>query len=93
MFAQQNGNWSQVREFAVRGLVRRRQPTPRPDWLCVQLRPVRTFKLTVNDTGNALLAISGQHNPECSALTSGIGSTSTNTSTETPSGAERAQSS
>ena len=43
MFAQQNGNWSQVREFAVRGWYGADSRRPGPDWIRVQLRPVRSF--------------------------------------------------
>ena len=64
MFAQQNGNWSQVREFAVRGAGTALTADAQDlTGYVSSYVPSELFKLTVNDTGNALFAISGQHNP------------------------------
>ena len=62
MFAQENGQWSQVREFAVRGAGTALTADAQDlTGYVSSYVPSELFKLTVNDTGNALFAISGQH--------------------------------
>ena len=62
MFAQENGQWSQIREFAVRGAGTALTADAQDlTGYVSSYVPSELFKLTVNDTGNALFAISGQH--------------------------------
>ena len=61
MFAQQNGEWSQIREFSVRGAgtALTADAADLTGYVSSYI-PSELFKMTVNDTGNALFAISGK---------------------------------
>ena len=61
MFAQQNGEWSQIREFSVRGAgtALTADAADLTGYVSSYI-PSELFKMTVNDTGNSLFAISGK---------------------------------
>jgi len=61
IFAQENGEWSQMREFSVRGAgtALTADATDLTGYVSSYV-PAELFKLAVNDTGNALFAISGR---------------------------------
>jgi hypothetical protein len=62
MFAQQNGEWTQMREFSVRGAgtALTADAADLTGYVSSYI-PSDLFKLTINDTGNALFAISGKN--------------------------------
>ena len=62
IFAQQNGEWTQMREFSVRGAgtALTADAADLTGYVSSYI-PSDLFKLTVNDTGNALFAISGKN--------------------------------
>lgn len=68
IFAQQNGDWSQMREFSVRGAgtALTADAADLTGYVSSYI-PSSLFKMTVNDTGNGLFAISGK-------ASSGLGS-------------------
>jgi hypothetical protein len=61
IFAQENGDWSQMREFSVRGAgtALTADAADLTGYVSSYV-PAELFKMTVNDTGNALFAISGR---------------------------------
>ena len=61
IFAQQNGEWTQIREFSVRGAgtALTADAADLTGYVSSYI-PEDIFKMTVNDTGNALFAISGK---------------------------------
>ena len=61
IFAQQNGQWTQMREFSVRGAgtALTADAADLTGYVSSYI-PSELFKMTVNDTGNALFAISGK---------------------------------
>ena len=61
IFAQQNGEWSQMREFSVRGAgtALTADAADLTGYVSSYI-PSQLFKMTVNDTGNSLFAISGK---------------------------------
>lgn len=61
IFAQQNGDWSQMREFSVRGAgtALTADAADLTGYVSSYI-PSELFKMTVNDTGNSLFAISGK---------------------------------
>ena len=61
IFAQQNGEWSQMREFSVRGAgtALTADAADLTGYVSSYI-PSELFKMTVNDTGNSLFAISGK---------------------------------
>ena len=61
IFAQQNGEWSQMREFSVRGAgtALTADAADLTGYVSSYI-PSDLFKMTVNDTGNSLFAISGK---------------------------------
>jgi len=69
IFAQQNGEWSQIREFSVRGAgtALTADAADLTGYVSSYI-PEQLFKMTVNDTGNAVFAISGK-------ASTGVGST------------------
>ena len=62
MFAQQNGEWTQMREFSVRGAgtALTADAADLTGYVSSYI-PSGLFKITINDTGNALFAISGKN--------------------------------
>ena len=62
IFAQENGDWSQMREFSVRGAgtALTADAADLTGYVSSYV-PSDLFKMTVNDTGNALFAISGRN--------------------------------
>jgi hypothetical protein len=62
IFAQQNGEWTQMREFSVRGAgtALTADAADLTGYVSSYI-PAEVFKMTVNDTGNALFAISGRN--------------------------------
>lgn len=62
IFAQENGEWSQMREFSVRGAgtALTADAADLTGYVSSYV-PSELFKLAVNDTGNALFAISGRN--------------------------------
>ena len=62
IFAQENGEWTQMREFSVRGAgtALTADAADLTGYVSSYI-PSEIFKLTVNDTGNAVFAISGRH--------------------------------
>ena len=62
IFAQENGDWSQVREFSIRGsgTALTADAADLTGYVSSYV-PSELFKMTVNDTGNALFAISGRN--------------------------------
>ena len=62
IFAQENGDWSQMREFSVRGAgtALTADAADLTGYVSSYV-PSELFKMTVNDTGNALFAISGRY--------------------------------
>jgi hypothetical protein len=62
IFAQQNGEWTQMREFSVRGAgtALTADAADLTGYVSSYI-PSQIFKMTVNDTGNAVFAISGRH--------------------------------
>ena len=62
IFAQQNGEWTQMREFSVRGAgtALTADAADLTGYVSSYI-PSEVFKMTVNDTGNALFAISGKN--------------------------------
>ena len=61
IFAQENGEWSQMREFSVRGAgtALTADASDLTGYVSSYI-PSELFKVTVNDTGNAVFAISGK---------------------------------
>ena len=61
IFAQQNGDWSQLREFSVRGsgTALTADAADLTGYVSSYI-PAGLFKMTVNDTGNGMYAISGK---------------------------------
>ena len=61
IFAQQNGDWSQLREFSVRGsgTALTADAADLTGYVSSYV-PAGLFKMTVNDTGNGMYAISGK---------------------------------
>ena len=62
IFAQQNGDWSQMREFSVRGAgtALTADAADLTGYVSSYI-PSELFKLAVNDTGNSMFAISGKN--------------------------------
>jgi len=62
IFAQQNGEWTQMREFSVRGAgtALTADAADLTGYVSSYI-PSEVFKMTVNDTGNAVFAISGRY--------------------------------
>ncbi len=62
IFAQENGDWSQIREFSIRGsgTALTADAADLTGYVSSYV-PSELFKMTVNDTGNALFAISGRN--------------------------------
>ena len=62
IFAQQNGEWTQMREFSVRGAgtALTADAADLTGYVSSYI-PSEVFKMTVNDTGNALFVISGRN--------------------------------
>jgi hypothetical protein len=62
IFVQQNGDWSQMREFSVRGAgtALTADAADLTGYVSSYI-PNEVFKMTVNDTGNGLFAISGKY--------------------------------
>ena len=62
IFAQENGDWSQVREFSIRGsgTALTADAADLTGYVSSYV-PAGLYKMTVNDTGNALFAISGRN--------------------------------
>ncbi len=62
IFAQQNGDWTQLREFSVRGAgtALTADAADLTGYVSSYI-PSEIFKMTVNDTGNGLYAISGRN--------------------------------